>query len=114
MKPELRIKVARDIMALVDEYPSGPLSLERKWIEEKLGDMFARFTQQADDELQTSFDIGYEEGQNYERDEIYHEMEGLRDEIDELKSEIEEVKKEAYTDGFAEGYETARAEFNVT
>ena len=101
-------------MALVDEYPSEPFTYERKVLLEKLEDLFARFVQQADDELQTSFDIGFEEGAESTREEMQIEVETLEDEIHDLKSEIEEAKKEAYTDGFAEGYETARAEFNVT
>lgn len=114
MKPELRIQVAHDIMALVDEHPSEPFTYERKVLLEKLEDLFARVTQQADDELQTSFDIGFEEGADSMREEMQIEIETLEDEVEDLKNEIEEVKKEAYTDGFAEGYETARAEFDVT
>ncbi len=108
MKPELRVKVAHDIMALVDEYPSEPFTYERKVLLEKLEDLFARFVQQADNELQTSFDVGFAEGEDSMREEI----KDLEDEISEWKSNVEEAKKEAYTDGFTEGYEAARAEFH--
>jgi flagellar biosynthesis/type III secretory pathway protein FliH len=114
MKPELRVKVAHDIMALVDEFPSEPFTYERKVLLEKLEELFAQFVQQADDELGLSFDIGFEEGADSVREEMEAEIETLEDEIADLKDEVEEAKKEAYTDGFAEGYETARAEFDVT
>jgi archaellum component FlaC len=114
MKPELRTKVAHDIMALVDENPSESFTYERKVLLEKLEDLFARFVQQADDELQTSFDIGFEEGSDSVREEMQAEVETLEDEIEDLKNEIEEAKNGAYSDGFAEGYETARAQFNLT
>lgn len=114
MKPELRVKVAHDIMALVDEHPSEPFTYERKVLLEKLENLFAQFVQQADNELETSFQIGFEEGQDAKEDELYGEIDDLQNQVMDLENEVEEAKKEAYTDGFAEGYETARAEFNVT
>ena len=114
MKPELRIKVAYDIMALVDEYPSEPFTYERKMILEKLEDLFARFVQQSDNELDYSFHLGFEEGENSMRDELNFEIEDLRNEISNLEYQLEQTKKDGYDDGFTEGYETARAEFNGT
>lgn len=95
------IRAAQDIMALVDEFPSEPLSFERKKLEERLTIFVERFADHVQDEYQNSFDVGYNEGLNEGRDESYGKLDKLENLliekeniIDELESEIKQLQDE--------------------
>lgn len=97
--------LALKIMALVDENPSEPFSFERKQMELKLEEVIASHTQQIDDELQESFDLGLYEGKRQAEDDLGAEIHELEEKIEELEAEIEDLKNQAETD-FVQGYET--------
>lgn len=97
--------LALKIMALVDEFSSEPFSFERKQIELKLEEMIVRHTQQIDDELQESFELGYDEGRRQAEDDAQNEINELTEQINDLEREIEDLKNQAETD-FVQGYET--------
>ncbi len=106
-------EAARKIMALVDEHPSEPFSYERRIIEEKLYVLICKHTQQTDDELDTSFALGFDEG--YEQ--AYAALkEEYSDRIEELEQENLDLAEDIQTkldDAFTEGYEAARIEYGL-
>lgn len=97
--------LALKIMALVDERPSEPFSFERKQVERILEEMVARHTQQIDDELQESFDLGYYEGKRQAEEDAQEEINELEEQVNDLEREIEQLKDTSETD-FVRGYET--------
>jgi len=110
MTDETALSVAREIMALVDEFPSEPFSYERKQVEEKLEILLARYaddTKDAHDSYyQVGFDEGLYEGKMEAEDEYVTRIEELEMEIEDLQRDLEEAEKQA-DQAFAEGYETA-------
>lgn len=101
--------LALKIMALVDEYPSGPFSLERKEIEFQLEAMIARHTQQIDDELDTAFALGLDEGKYQSNQEYEDKVRELEEKINDLENQLEDVNGQVET-AFAQGYQTAQDE----
>ena len=101
------LEAAHKIMALVDEFPSEPFSFERKVILEKLEDFVAQHTQQVDDELDESFNLGFSEGERSMqaelRDEYETRIQELEDQIAEIKEYAEEEFQKSYDEGFAAG-----------
>lgn len=99
------LKAAYEIMALVDEFPSEPFSYERKMLVEKLELFIAKHTDQMDDELDYSFNLGFDTGANSKNEELKAEH---AEEIDYLQSKLDEMEeqvKQAYDEGFAAGIE---------
>ena len=101
------------IMALVDEFPSEPLSFERKQIELKLETLVAKHTGQIDNERDAAYEMGQEDGfaEGYDQatDELEGHIQDLEDEISELKEDLEQKIDDAFT----EGYESARIEYGL-
>jgi flagellar biosynthesis/type III secretory pathway protein FliH len=98
---------AREIMALVDEFPSEPLSFERRGIIEKLTAILAQFADDVESEQQSSFDVGYDCGYN---DGCSEKEEDLNEEILNLEDKISELEEEvsaSYDEGFAAGLAAA-------
>lgn len=88
------IRAAQEIMALVDEFPSEPFSFERKRLEQRLTMYIERFANQVEDEYQSSFDIGYEEGLAEGRDESYARLDELENLLIEKENIIDELEGE--------------------
>lgn len=107
---EAASELALKIMALVDEHPSEPFSIERKWLEGNIKEMIVRHSGELDDELDTSFQTGYDEG--YQEGQSETEQ-GFQDRISELEEELENLRNDLadmnakIDQSFAEGYETA-------
>jgi flagellar biosynthesis/type III secretory pathway protein FliH len=101
-------KAASEIMALVDEFPSGPFTLERKWLEQKLVAKLEDITGLASDEDDAAYQVGYDEGYAEGKDETEQEMDqqiqDLEEQVDDLERELEQVQEDA-AQAFAEGYE---------
>lgn len=98
-------ETAEKIMALVDEYPSGPLSFERRQVIDEVETLIACYTKESEDELDISFALGLDEGRRQAEDESAEEISNLEEIIDELREEV----KEEYNRGYDEGFETASA-----
>jgi flagellar biosynthesis/type III secretory pathway protein FliH len=96
---------AEKIMDLIDEFPSQPLTFERKQVMDQLECLVAQHTQQIDDELNESFALGLDEGRRQgeeeAKDELHSDIEYLKEKIDELEEEV----RKSYDDGFAAGLE---------
>jgi flagellar biosynthesis/type III secretory pathway protein FliH len=97
---------AEKIMALVDEAPSGPFTLERRWILKRITRSLAQFVGYAESEFQQSFDVGYEEGYAEADKEAQGEIESLRNRITDLENELEDT--EEVDRAFAEGFEVGQ------
>lgn len=102
---DLAAQVAEEIMALVEENPSEPFSFERKNLLEDIKDRLTRFSEQADYELQYSFELGVEEGRNQASEDADAQFTELKSRIEELEQEL----REEYTKGYNEGFDTAIA-----
>ncbi len=106
---ELVKATAIEIMALIDEFPSEPLTFERKQlvslIEDKLFTAWNTFENEAVTEYNAGYDSGFDEGYDEGYREAVEEgeptIEELHNEIEDLKKEIESVQQQS----FAEGYE---------
>lgn len=96
--------LALKIMALVDEFPSEPLSFERKQIELKLEKLIAQHTQQIDNELQESFEMGYDEGKQSAEDDYLQEIHELEEELDDVRRELDEANSQL-DQAFSQGFE---------
>lgn len=107
-------KAALEIMALVDEYPSEPFSLERKWLLEKLEAKLVwawdAFEDEADANYQVGYDVGYSDGHDEGKAEMEDELESriqdLEDQVNDLETEIEDMQTkidQAFTEGFEIG-----------
>lgn len=103
---------ALKIMALVDESPSEPFSLERKWLVEKLETIIANHTQQIDNERDVAFFLGVEEAEdsmrrelsdNYELriEELENQIADLNDKIKDLEDSLESRYIEGVSHGLA-------------
>lgn len=88
------ITTARELMALVDEFPSEPLTFERKIVEEKIVRFLDRFVQRCEDELSQGFDTGYEMGFADCRDELQNTIQDLEDQIQDLKEALSALEIE--------------------
>jgi flagellar biosynthesis/type III secretory pathway protein FliH len=102
------LEAARDIMALVDEFPSEPFSLERREIESKLEDLIARLHDIHEDAKESYYQLGYEDGYGSAKEDSEQEIQELEDKIPALEEDV----REAYDKGYEEGYERAIAERN--
>src|SRR5690349_5177423 len=109
---DLPKEVALKILALVDENPSEPFSFERKQVENIITDMLFAYSQQADDELDSAFDLGLDEGRRQTEDEFEDRIAELEEEIETLKEELQDMTGQL-DQRFAEGYETASRESNI-
>jgi flagellar biosynthesis/type III secretory pathway protein FliH len=103
-------ELALKILALVDEYPSEPFSLERRWAEENITNWIAQHTGETEDELDMSFQVGYEEGFSAGKEEAEDDLNAhiheLEEELEDLRSDLEDAL-DRVEQSFAEGYETA-------
>lgn len=114
MTDETALNVAREIMALVDEFPSEPFSYERKQVESKLELVLARYADDTKDAHDSYYQVGFDEG-HYEakmeaEDEYETRIQELEEAIDDLRNDLNDA--EAKLDqAFAEGYETASKGF---
>jgi flagellar biosynthesis/type III secretory pathway protein FliH len=102
-------KLAQEILALVDEFPSEPFSFERRQIADKIEQMVLRHTQETEESLDEGFNVGVEEGRSQMLEEL---QEVHSSEIEELKEKYEEDQQRAYDLAFQEGYEVARLEYD--
>jgi flagellar biosynthesis/type III secretory pathway protein FliH len=103
-------RLATKIMALVDNTPSEPFSLERRWTEANIYELIVRHSEEVDGELDEAYNIGYSEGHSAGYDEAEDESSDriaeLEEELEELRSDLEDF--DARIDqAFAEGYQTA-------
>ena len=101
------------ILAVIDEFPSEPLSFERREVEEKLYLLICSHTQETEDELDEAFNLGFEEGEYSGKAETAEEYEDriseLEEEIEDLRAELQEVTDRS----FAEGFEAASNNVNA-
>lgn len=91
---DLPKEVAHKILALVDESPSEPFSFERKQVEDKLVQILYQFTQQADDELDTAFNLGMDEGESQTEEKFYAKIEDLEYQVRELEDINEDLQRQ--------------------
>lgn len=96
--------LALKIVALMDEFPTEPLSFERKQLELKLEQMISNHTQQVDSELQFTFEEGYTEGKESASDDYYQEIHELEEELDDVRRELEEANSQL-DQAFSQGFE---------
>lgn len=106
MRDEQYQKFAEEIMALVDENPTVPLSIERRWLVEKLAEKLACIVGYAEDEFNVSYDVGYDTGYDQATEESEERIQELEERIEELEDELAQAKEDL-DQSFAEGYETA-------
>ncbi len=107
------LEFARAVMALVDEFPSEPFSYERRTLEEKIATAVNRHSQQIDDELDTSFSLGLDQGIEQGYAEAKEEFEEKIQELEERITELEQNTKQEIEVAFAEGYEAGRLEYGL-
>jgi len=94
---------AEKIMALVDEFPSEPLSFERRNILEKITYLIGHHTMEYEGEIDNAFEVGRDTGREEMSEELCSDMEALNDEIDTLRQEKDEEYQKGYDDGFDAG-----------
>jgi flagellar biosynthesis/type III secretory pathway protein FliH len=103
-------KLAHKIMALVDENPSELFSYERKNVEQQISDMLVFYSEEVDNERDTAYNLGYDEGLYEGRqesdDEHLTRIQELEEEINDLRRELEDANGNL-DQAFTEGYETA-------
>jgi flagellar biosynthesis/type III secretory pathway protein FliH len=95
---------ADKIMALVDEFPSEPLSFERRQIMEKITYIIGNHTMEYEGELDNSFELGRDTGRQEMSEELRENIQSLNDEIDALRQEKDEEYQKGYDDGFDTGF----------
>jgi flagellar biosynthesis/type III secretory pathway protein FliH len=101
---------AAEIMALVDEFPSEPFSVERKWLEEKLVSKLMHIADLAADEDEAAYQTGYDNGYEEAKDEAEDRIAELESDLEDAQAELAEALEEADR-AFADGFETgARSE----
>ncbi len=101
---------AEEIMALVDENPSELFSLERKFLIERLKTKLLNIYGVCEDDLDGSYQVGYDLGYDEARQEISSDyelrIEELEEEIEELRQDLDEMDAKI-DQAFADGYQTA-------
>lgn len=102
------LEAAREIMALVDEFPSEPFSLERRQVEEKLEELISKLHDIHEDAKESYYQIGHEEGYSSAKEDSEQEVQELEDKIAELEQDV----RETYDKGYDDGYDRASAERN--
>lgn len=102
------LEVAQQILALVDESPSGPFSLERRFIEEQVEALLMRFADIAEEAKESYYELGYDdgfdEGHSQGSDSAEEEIQSLEERVEELEGELEDLN-DKIDQAFAEGYE---------
>lgn len=101
---------AEEILALVGDNPPELFSLERKFLVDRIKNKLMRVYQIAEDELDTSYslgyDLGHDEGCSETREDYEDRISELEEELEELRRDLEE--SDAKIDqAFADGYQTA-------
>lgn len=104
---------ALKILALVDEFPSEPLSFERKQLENKIESLVARFAQHIDNERDAAYEYGHEDGYDEGYQQATDELEGHIQELEEDVADLKQEQENKYQDAFTEGYESARIEYGL-
>lgn len=100
------VKVTQKIMALVDEYPSGPFSFERRQVEIKIEEILTNFTDSSEEANDAFYEEGREEGRAQAAEDYETEIQDLESEIEDLRAELEEAN-DRIDQAFAEGYASA-------
>lgn len=104
---------ALKILALVDEFPSEPLSFERKQLENKIESLVARFSQHVDNERDAAYEYGHEDGYDEGYQQATDELEARIQELEEDIADLKQEQENRYQDAFTEGYESARIEYGL-
>lgn len=107
---KLYTKGAADLLAWLDENPTEPFTIERKWIEQKLTSKLEEIADLAADEddaaYQVGYDTGYDDGFDNAKEEMASEIEDLEARIEELEADNRDLEEQA-ADAFAQGYQSA-------
>lgn len=100
---------AERLLKWLDENPSEPLTIERRWVEEqitsKLEEIAERSADEDDAAYQVGYDTGYNEGFDAAKEETASEIEDLESRIEDLEAEIRDLEDQS-ADAFAQGYQT--------
>lgn len=104
---------ALKILALVDEFPSEPLSFERRQLENRIESVVANFTQHVDNERDAAYEYGHEDGYDEGYQQATDEFEARIQELEEEIADLKQEQENGNQDAFAEGYESARIEYGL-
>jgi flagellar biosynthesis/type III secretory pathway protein FliH len=96
--------LAEEILALADENPSEPFSLERKWLIEKIELAIYSYSQRIDNERDSAYDLGFDDGHKEATIDAEDRIAELEEEIERLEDELN-LSQEALDNVFAEGFE---------
>lgn len=94
---------AEKIMDLVDNNPSGPLTIDRKWLLEKLEIAVAEYSGVLDNERDEAYQLGVDDGDSQARSELEEDYDQQIMDLENRISELEEEIEKAYAEGFATG-----------
>lgn len=104
----LYAKSAANLLAWLDENPTEPFTIERKWIEAHLASELEIIADRAADEddaaYQVGYDTGYADGTDNAKEDCASEIEDLESRIEDLEAEIADLEGQA-ANAFAEGFE---------
>jgi flagellar biosynthesis/type III secretory pathway protein FliH len=107
---KLYVNGAAELMAWLDENPTAPFTIERKWMEEQLASKLETIADRAADEddaaYQVGYDTGYDDGFDAAKEEMASEIEELESKIEDLEAEVRDLEEQS-ADSFAQGYQTA-------
>jgi flagellar biosynthesis/type III secretory pathway protein FliH len=98
------------LLKWLDENPSAPLTIERKWAEQhvaaELGTISDRAADEDDAAYQVGYDTGYDDGFDNAKEEMASEIQDLESKLEDLEAEVRDLEEQA-ADAFAQGYQTA-------
>jgi len=101
-------KFAEDVMALIDENPSEPLSIDRKWLLEKLEVLVAQYSDRIDNERDTAYQLGVEDGEASMQEQMEEEYDQQIQDLEERITELETELDKAYAEGVDRGVALAQ------
>lgn len=93
-------EVTEKIMALVDEYPSEPLSFERRRVIDEITVLIHQYSDELDNERDTSYEMGVDDGYSQAQQEAEYEIQDLEEQVQALKEEKDAEYQRGYDDGF--------------
>jgi archaellum component FlaC len=101
---------AERLLKWLDENPSEPLTIERRWVEEQITSKLEEIAERAADDddaaYQVGYDTGYDDGFDNAKEEMASEIQDLESRIEDLEGEIRDLEEQS-ANAFAEGYQAA-------
>lgn len=97
---KLYLNGAEQILNFIDENPTEPFTIERKWLVTQLADKLQAISDKAADEDEAAFQVGYDEGWYEGRSQAESDYENdimdLEDRIRELEVELSNVQADNF------------------